>query len=159
MKKYFVTIFSLVLLFTSNLCFAKLQFKIEPDFFNLSCINEDPNSDIKLQLIDFEIDCLPENYDLNRFRPSVKLTLHLKNNTVRRIKAWRVTLIAENSFGDILFKSRLTDGTADIKKENIEKSSFIFKDNIFIDDQPYDKLVSYSKENLKISITDIQLVQ
>ena len=118
-----------------------------------------PLSAIKLQLINFDVKRLPVNYDVSRYRPKAVLTLYLKNNTSKRIKAWRALIIVKNAFGDVLFRARLTDGSANIPPGGTEKASFSWEDNQFIDDEPYDKLVAYSKENIKIEIKEVQLIQ
>ena len=118
-----------------------------------------PLSAIKLQLIDFDVKRLPVNYDVSRYRPKAILTLYLKNNTSKRIKAWKALIIVKNAFGDVLFRARLTDGSANIPPGGTEKASFSWEDNQFIDDEPYDKLVAYSKENIKIEIKEVQLIQ
>lgn len=110
----------------------------------------------KLELIDFDVEQVTDS-GLISF-PKVKLTLHVKNNTSKRISAWRVVLVVKNSFGDQLLKGKITDGTANIFPGEIGEASFAWEDNPFLDGEPYDKLTAYSKENLKLSMIDIKLV-
>jgi len=112
-----------------------------------------------LELVDFETKRLPVDYDASRYSPQAMLTLMVKNNTSKRIKAWKGLLIVKNAFGDILFRTRLTDGTANIHPGQIAKASYSWEDNQFVDDEPYDKLVVYSKENLRLELTEAQLIQ
>jgi len=112
-----------------------------------------------LELIDYEKKRLPVDYDVNRFSPEAVLTLHVKNNTSNKIKAWQAVLIIKNPFGDTLLRVRLTDGSANIMPGRTAKASFSWEDNQFIDDEPYDKLVAYSKENMQLELTDVQLSQ
>lgn len=53
----------------------------------------------------------------------------------------------------------MTDGAADIAPGATKQASFSWEDNQFIDDEPYDKLVAYSKENLRLELTEVQLSQ
>lgn len=112
-----------------------------------------------LELVDFETKRLPVNYDASRYSAEAVLTLMVKNNTSQRIKAWKGLLIVKNAFGDVLFRVRLTDGTANIAPGQIAEASYSWEDNQFIDDEVYDKLVAYSKENLRLDLTEVQLIQ
>jgi hypothetical protein len=111
-----------------------------------------------ISIEDFVKEHLPENPDINRYSNYVQLTLMIKNNTEKLIKAWRATLVVENPFGDILFRIQLTDGTASIRPRQIEKANFAWEDNMFINDEPYDQLLSYDKDNLKIKLSEIKVV-
>jgi uncharacterized protein YgiM (DUF1202 family) len=112
-----------------------------------------------LELMDFETKLLPVNVNVSRFSAEAVLTLKVKNNTQTRIKAWKAVVIVKNAFGDVLLRARLTDGTADIAAGATEEASFSWEDNQFIDDEPYDKLAAYSKENLRLELTEVQLSQ
>lgn len=112
-----------------------------------------------LELVDFETKQLPVNINVSRFSAEAVLTLKVKNNTPKRIKAWKAVVVVRNAFGDVLLRARLTDGTADIAPRATEEASFSWEDNRFIDDEPYDKLVAYSKENLRLELTEVQLSQ
>ncbi|MBT5307562.1 MAG: hypothetical protein HON76_22160 [Candidatus Scalindua sp.] len=111
-----------------------------------------------ISIEDFDKIHLPENPDISRYVNSVRLTLMIKNNTDKLIKAWRATLAVENPFGDILFRIQLTDGTANIKPRQIEKANFDWEDNMFITDEPYDQLLSFDKGNLKLKLSEIKIV-
>lgn len=113
----------------------------------------------KLELVDFDVKDLPVNTNVSRYSAEAVLTLYVINNTTKRIKAWRALVVIKNAFGDVLFRTRLTDGTANIAIGGTEKASFRWKDNQFIAGEPYDKILSYSKENLKIELKDIKLIQ
>ena len=113
----------------------------------------------KLELVNFDVKGLPVNTDVSRYSAEAVLTLYVKNNTTKRIKAWKALVVIKNAFGDVLFRTRLTDGTANIAIGETEKASFSWEDNQFIVDEPYDKILSYSKENLKIELKDIKLIQ
>ncbi len=113
----------------------------------------------KLELVDFDVKGLPVNTDVSRYSAEAVLTLYVKNNTSKRIKAWKALVVIKNGFGDILFRTRLTDGTANIAPGATEKASFSWEDNQFISDEPYDKIMAYSKENLKIELKEIKLIQ
>lgn len=112
-----------------------------------------------LELIDFDTKRLPVNYDVSMYSPEAVLTLKVRNNTQKRIKAWKAVVIIKNAFGDVLFRARLTDGTANIGPGETEQASFSWEDNQFIEDEPYDKLVAYSEENLRVELTEVQLSQ
>ena len=104
----------------------------------------------KLELVKFDISVFPKDIEDGRFSDVVYLTLYVKNNTSKRIKAWRAHTIVKNSFGDVLLKLTLTDGSANIAPGATEAAPFGWENNPFISDEPYDKLTSYSKENLKV---------
>jgi hypothetical protein len=112
-----------------------------------------------LELVSFQTKRLPVDYEASRFSPEAVLELSVRNNTSQRIKAWKALLTVKNAFGDVLFRVRLTDGTANIESGQSKKASFGWEDNQFIDGEPYDKLVAYSKENLRLELTEIQLIQ
>ncbi len=83
----------------------------------------------------------------------------VKNNTSQRIKAWKALLIVKNAFGDVLFRTRLTAGKANIAAGQIAEARYQWEENQFIGDEPYDNLVAYSKENLRLELSEIQLIQ
>ena len=112
-----------------------------------------------LELVDFETKHLPVDVNVSRFSAEVVLTLKVRNNTQERIKAWKAVIIIKNAFGDLLFRVQLTDGTANIAPGQTRGASFSWEDNQFIDGEPYDKLVAYSKENMRVQLTEVQLSQ
>lgn len=112
-----------------------------------------------LELVDFDIKGLPINTSVSRYSAEAVLTLYVKNNTSRKIKGWKILIGIKNSFGDTLFHTRLTNGMSNIDPGETEKASFSWEDNQFIADEPYDKILAYSKENLKIEMKEIKLIQ
>jgi hypothetical protein len=80
------------------------------------------------------------------------LTLHVKNVGEMRVKAWRLGVRFDDAFGSLLVTLKLTDGSADLAPGGTGKASFEFEDNQFIKDEVYDKLLSYSVENLEATI-------
>ena len=113
-----------------------------------------------LELLDFDVTARPKDILNSRFSDTVVLTLHIKNNTSQRIKAWRLNLRVTNSFGDELVPSiQLTSGSANLKPGKIQKANFSWEDNEFLGDEVYDKLSGYSKETLQLHFLDVKLVQ
>ena len=78
----------------------------------------------------------------------VDLSLFVENNFGVRI---------DDAFGTELLRVQLTDGTANLAPDGTGKASFGFEDNQFISDEPYDKLLSYSVENLKAVIASCEV--
>lgn len=93
------------------------------------------------------------------YSDKVRLSLFVRNNTEKVIKGWKATMIVKNAFGDILFKTKLIAGQSKIESGEVEMADFSWEDNPFIPNEPYDHLVSYSDENLKIELSDIQVIQ
>ena len=63
------------------------------------------------------------------------------------------------STGDLLLRSELTDGTADLVPGATGKAGFSWENNQFIDKEPYNRLSGYMKESLKVQIADVKLDQ
>ena len=112
-----------------------------------------------LTLESFQKKVLYQDYDIGRYQDRVVLTLFVKNNSEREIKGWRALMTVKNPFGELLFDCELTAGDQKIKPGKTEKADFGWEDNPFIHDQPYDKLMGYSEENLKIELSNIQVIQ
>lgn len=108
-----------------------------------------------LELISFNRTYLPKDYRVGRYSDELILTLILKNNTDKTIKAWRCFLVVKNPFGAILFETRLRDNVANIEPGEIGMAPFKWEDNQFINDEPFDKLMSY--ENLKLELQNVQV--
>ena len=98
------------------------------------------------------------DYNANRYSNEAHLTLKVKNETTKTIRAWRLNLILTSVFGDELAKLQLTCGNSKILPGSIGSSIFVFDDNSFIDDQPYDYLTAYNRENLSLVINDMKVV-
>ncbi|OGC21216.1 hypothetical protein A2291_03140 [candidate division WOR-1 bacterium RIFOXYB2_FULL_42_35] len=110
-----------------------------------------------LTLMDFQIELLPIDNDKNRFSQQADLTLFLKNTSANTISAWRGMLIANNSFGEALFKTKLTDVATNIEPGETTAITFSFTNNRFINNEPYDYLNSYSKENIRLKLTGLEI--
>jgi len=111
-----------------------------------------------LELVDFELHQVEVNYDAGRFNPELVMTMGLRNNTDKRITAWSAMLAIKNSFGEMLFQTGLRDGMADIAPGEIGDAIFRWEDDQFVDDEPYDRLSRYSKENLVLELSEIEVV-
>lgn len=112
-----------------------------------------------LTLERFKKKYIPQDYKNNRYSDEVQLILFVKNNSDKEIKAWKATMAVKNAFGELLLTSNLTSGASNIKPEKIEKATFGWEDNPFIDGEPYDKIMPYSEENLKIELSNIKVIQ
>jgi len=116
------------------------------------------NQNDKIAIRGFLKTPMPIDLDAGRYSNKVQLTLYIENNTSKMIKAWRATLNAENPFGDLLFKCQLTAGEAAIMPGQAEQSNFVWEDNQFTPGEIYDHVITYSEENLKLSLTDIKVI-
>lgn len=112
----------------------------------------------QLTLMDFQIKLLPIDNDQNRFSKQADVTFFLKNTSPRTISAWKATLIAKNSFGETLFTTRLTEGDTNIKPGETKKTTISWSNNRFIDNEPYDFLSRYAKDNLNLKLINIKTV-
>ena len=112
-----------------------------------------------LELVSFNKVYLAKDIKNGQFSDKVYLSVKVKNNTNARISGWRGVLILSNGFGDTVFRGRLTDGTANIKPGGVAEAGFSWEDNQFIKDEPFDKLMAYSVENLAAEFTDVKLIQ
>ena len=112
-----------------------------------------------LTLERFKMKYVPQDYESDRYSDEVRLILFVKNNSNKEIKAWKALMTGKNPFEEELFTCNLTSGASNIKPGKTEKATFGWEDNPFIDGQPYDKLMSYSEENLKIELSDIEVIQ
>lgn len=112
-----------------------------------------------LELVDFDVKQLGVDYEAMRMLPKVILNLHVKNNTNKKINAWRAILVVKNAFGDQLIKGQVTDGTADVYPGQVKEAAFGWEDNPFMENEPYDKISAYSKNNLNVSLVEIKLIQ
>ena len=126
----------------------------------------------QVKLLDLELpgpassatDCLVsiESFDVRRRQGDyeqefVQLLLKIRNDGSERVKAWQMTVAIVDVFGEQVVLTKLTEGSASIQPGEFGLTVFGSKDNPFIDDQPYDRLVSYSAENLTIQIKDCKV--
>lgn len=118
---------------------------------------DDANNDIEqsLSLLDFEIIPRPKNFELNRFSDDVILRLYLKNLLGNEINGYRLFLKLENAFGDSLRNLQLTAGDVVLGPGDVDVADFIWEDNQFIDDEVYDYLTNYSKNNLRLILEKV----
>jgi hypothetical protein len=116
-----------------------------------------PTSD-EISLAGFDKTYLPPNRDAFEFSSRVRITLQVHNNGTRNIKAWRATLLVKNTFGDIILSSQLTDGTAAIAPGQTAEASYIWEDNPYIPDEPFDRLMAYDVSNLKPALTEASVI-
>ena len=159
MKKYFTIIlvsFILMLSIFAGGCFAYVE----------SVITEGLIRKSNLELINFEMKHYYKNYNLLECVPKVILILTVKNNTLKIIKTWRAHITIKNIFGDILFKSLVSGEFSNIEVNEDKKVRFLWDtDQLkiwkipWMNDELYDKLIGCSKDNLKITITDVELIQ
>ncbi len=103
-----------------------------------------------------------EGFDISREageyeRHFAVLSLRVKNNSDKRVKAWRLAISIRDTFGTEQVAVQLTDGQANVAPGMTDKASFKFEDNQFIEDEPYDNLVAYSPENLTVTIKQCQV--
>lgn len=112
----------------------------------------------ELSLDSFSKTYLSRNPDAYEFSNRIRITLRIKNNGERRIKAWRAVLVVKNSFGDTILTSQITDGTANIIPGQVAEASYVWEDNQFIENEPYDRLMAYDSSNLNMYLKDIQIV-
>ncbi|MBI2566888.1 MAG: hypothetical protein HYV63_07655 [Candidatus Schekmanbacteria bacterium] len=110
-------------------------------------------ADCPLEITRFDTTTQEDKYD----RKHAVLLLVLRNSSSSRIKAWKLTARLKNVFGDELFTTRLTDGTADLGAGATGRAPFDFEDNQFDDSDQYSRLTAYSVENLRIEILDCQV--
>ncbi len=111
-----------------------------------------------LELIKFKKINRPANYSIQKYSPYVNLKLTLKNNTEETITAWKSLMKVRNAFNEEILTIMLTSGDSQIKPGMTENADFIWEDNQFIDDEPYDRLATTSSENLKIDISETKVV-
>ncbi|QEN06801.1 hypothetical protein EXM22_01890 [Oceanispirochaeta crateris] len=121
-----------------------------------SYINE---TEQKITIVDFDIILRDKNYDESRYNKDAILNLKVKNISGNKIGGYRITVKMENGFGDLLHTLKLTSGNSVLDNDEIDNANFVFKDNQFIDDEVYDDLSAYSKNNLIITIVDSQVLQ
>jgi len=113
----------------------------------------------KLALIDFDVINRDINYDESRYKKDVVLNLKIKNISGFKIIGYRVNIKITNGFGDLLHTLQLTSGKSVLENNEIDDANFVFEDNQFIDNEAYDNLSAYSKDNLIISISDSKILQ
>lgn len=87
----------------------------------------------------------------------VQLLLKVKNGSDRRINAWRLTIDIADVFGEQLSTIKVTEGSTGLARGGVGVSTFEAKNNPFIDDEPYDRLIPYKAENLRITIKECQV--
>ena len=112
-----------------------------------------------LVLMDFAVVRLPQDYDENRYTDQAALVLEVGNNTDRWIKAWQAIIEVRNVFDDLLFHAQVTDGTTEIPPRDTETAVFTWEDNPFIEDEPFDYLTKFAKDNLRVSFTETKISQ
>jgi hypothetical protein len=113
----------------------------------------------KLSIIDFDIFLRDKNYDENRYNKDVVLNLKVKNTSGFKISGYRINIQIENGFGDLLHTLQLTSGNSVLDIDEVDDANFVFEDNQFIDDEVYDNLSAYSKNNLMITIIDSKVLK
>ena len=80
------------------------------------------------------------------------ITFVIRSSSERQVKAWRLGIIFDDPFGNELFVGAFNNGSAAIPPGETEDAPFSYKDNQFIDDEPYDYLGAYAVENLELEI-------
>jgi hypothetical protein len=111
-----------------------------------------------MTVLDFEIIPLSKNYDLNRFSDEVVLLLSVRNDSGKKITGYRLFITVANAFGDHLRNLQLTCGDSVLEPGAEDFPEFLWEDNQFIDDEVFDDLVSFSKTNLRLTLTDVVVV-
>ena len=115
--------------------------------------------EIPLIIDDFYIIPRGVNYDQSRYSNDVILNLIVRNISGVKIKGYRIKLQIANGFGDILHILQLTSGNSTLENNESEDAGFVFEDNQFIDDEVYDSLVAYSKDNLIFVILEATVLK
>lgn len=112
-----------------------------------------------LALYDFDkTDLAPEIGSEDRSK-KVRLTLYVKNTNPKKVKAWKARLTVRNPFNEVLVQTALQEGGADLEPNAVQRVVVEWRDKEFDEEDIYDKLISFKKENLNLSLTDIQTVQ
>ncbi|MCH7760673.1 hypothetical protein IIA15_04625 [candidate division TA06 bacterium] len=124
--------------------------------------NEDPNSPEmgplpSISFLKVERKLIPKNPKVKGSMDRVQLALHLHNNTEERIKKWKATMTVKDPFGEQLFQVRLTGGSSPIGPRKTKKVSFEWKDDPEEKREPYDYLMIYNPDVLKIELSEIEI--
>lgn len=126
---------------------------------NLVFVKDSTNNNIAISIEDFHKTHFPADLSTGKYYDEVQLTVLIRNKTVKTIKSWSALLIVKNSFDGFLIKYQLPSGILSIKPGQIVSSVSIWRDDEFMDDDVYDKLMDYDPGNLKLSLTDIEIIQ
>jgi hypothetical protein len=100
---------------------------------------------------------IPKNPEEEESKDKVRLILHIKNNTNKLMKAWKAKMTVKDPFGEKLFKVRLTSGSRSIGPNETKEIPFDFKDNPENKRDPYDFLMIYNPEVLKIELSEFEI--
>jgi hypothetical protein len=111
-----------------------------------------------LELVDFEKENLSADIFNDRYSDMVKLTLHVKNKSDKRITAYKGVIVIHDSFGEKLATMNVKDSNCSINPGEIGFSDFGTEDNMFFDEEIYDKLAPVSRENMSIELKNIEVV-
>lgn len=111
----------------------------------------------EISVVKAERKTIKKNLNEEGSMDQVQLSLHIQNNTGEKIKAWKATMTVKDPFGEQLFKARLTSGTSPIGPGETKKVSFAWKDDPEEDREPYDYLMIYNPEALKIDLSEIEI--
>ena len=106
-----------------------------------------------------ETKVIPKDPDDENSRDRVQLTLHIYNNSEEKVRAWKAILTVKDPFGEQLFKQRLTSGSSSIEPKETKKITFEWKDDPEEKREPYDYLLIYNPDVLKIELSEIEIAK
>jgi|GEM_PF-2729363 len=85
------------------------------------------------------------------------LSVKVKNNSPHRVKAWRAVMHIYDAFGSDIASGGVREETSSIQTGKTATTTFEFRDNRFIPDEPFDRIAVLSKENTVVKLTDCTL--
>lgn len=112
----------------------------------------------KIELHGYKIEELPKDYKGGGYGEKILLRLRIKNVTPKEIKSWKARMVVKDLFNDELFSLNIRSMNS-IKKYDWSQGGFVFKDNQFVDKEPYDILIGISDESLIIELQNIKVAQ
>jgi len=115
-------------------------------------------SPLPLVLVDFDTQDLHLGWDPNGTAAQLVLSLHLRNNTAKRVKAWKGLMTVYDSFGERILTRPVQDGDANINPGTVGISAFGWRDDREKENDLYDILSSYSERNLSIRLSEVEAV-
>jgi hypothetical protein len=111
-----------------------------------------------IEIVNFNVINRDVDYNQNRYSKDVLLELIIKNVSGRKIRGYKIIVEVQNAFGDRMNTLSLTSGNSVIENDQTENAMFRFEDNQFIQDEVYDNLISYSKDNLLIMLKEAKVI-